>query len=405
MDMPFDKHDLTVGFFTLICLLALAVLTVLLAGGDLFALKSVEVHTFLSSTFGLKKGVPVTFLDMQVGKVKSVEFSNLSGPERQVRVVFSVYEKFQDRIYTDFTTSLEQAQFGAFLSGKIMLDAPDPVVDGPLDPSRRPVGDGDELRYKKKASMFDGLTDLPKQFKEEVLPQVKESLEKVDKLLSEVLRFMEDLNDPEGDAKKTLATMRMTAETLLDPEGELMRSLKLANRFAEEIVAEENLVMQVLKNRALLDDATETLSNVKRITGEGAELAEQAGPLMGTANRTAAQVEQVMKDNLPRIETILDGVVTIQKQVQDLLRTAELISGTVVEASSNLPTLMGNVESQMAQLEDITRAVKNIFLIRWYLDERQVDDPTLLKPLLLGPGDAAGEGPKGPNGADSSDKE
>jgi len=371
MDIPIDKYDLTVGFFVLISIIALAALIVFLSGGDPFAIGSVEVKTYIAQTFGINKGTPVTYLDMQVGKVKAVHFSNKDDPKMQIEVVFSIRKKFQPRITNKFSTTLEPAQFGPIISGKLILKAPEIVIAG-----ARLLVDGDKLPFKATPSPLEGLQDLPKKIEDEVLP-------KVNKLLSEFTTFMEDLNNPEGDARRTLAALRQTTQTILDPEGEFMRSIHLANELVATLIDENNTVIKLLNNEKLYDDITATVSNVRAISDKGALLADETENVITVAKEAAATADDLLSQTMPKIEKILQKILKLQDHIAVLLTDAKVISTSVARATMSLPTMMSDVETQMKELEEITRAIKNIFIIRWNLEEKGYIDPTLVKPLLL----------------------
>ena len=63
----------------------------------------------------------------------------------------------------------------------------------------------------------------------------------------------------------------------------------------------------------------------------------------------------------------------------------ESIASTVELATRGLPALMADVQSQLRELEEISAAVKNIFIVRWNLEDEGPADALLQKPLLLQP--------------------
>ena len=125
MDIPIDRHDVMAGLFVLAGLLVLVALAIFLAQPGLLDLDSVHLKTYLPSTFGLDRGVPVTYLDKPVGKVRTVRFT---APEKErklpVEVTFTVKRTYCSLIRNDFRTTLEKQQFGGFLSGRILLHRP-----------------------------------------------------------------------------------------------------------------------------------------------------------------------------------------------------------------------------------------------------------------------------------------
>lgn len=370
MDIPIDRFNLTVGFFVLIGLILLGILTVYLAGPDLFDFGSVKVKTYLPSTYGLKRGVPVTYLDMGVGHVKSVKLSGLQDPNKQIEVIFTVREDFKQHITTDFKTSLERQQFGGFLSGEIKLDPPTVYKE-----KVEPVQDGDELDYEESRSMIDDVTNFSKNLQDEILPRVQ-------KLLDELTGFLERMNDEEGDFAMTLSNLRKMSEDLRDPEGELMRLLKAGNELAAELTDENNLLMTVLNDRELVRKINETADNMLVASQTASAVGEEAEDAVARAKKITGDVDEFLTGNLPRMEKILDNILAAQEEIFPLLKDARVVSSSVAQAAARIPGLVNDVQIQLKEMEDISRAVKNIFIIRWYLEDDSIEDPTVLKPLL-----------------------
>lgn len=370
MDIPIDRFNLTVGFFVLIGLILVGLLTVYLAGPDLFDFGSVKVKTYLPSTYGLKRGVPVTYLDMGVGHVKSVKLSGLQDPNKQIEVVFTVRANFKQHITTDFKTSLERQQFGGFLSGEIKLHPPKESRE-----RAGPVRDGDELDYQESRSMIDDVTNFSKNLQDEILPRVQ-------KLLDELTGFLERMNDEEGDFAMTLSNLRKTSEDLRDPEGELMRLLKAGNELAAELTDENNILMSVLKDRELVRKINETADNMLAASQSASTVGEEAEDAVVRAKKITGDMDSFLTGNLPRMEKILDNILAAQEEIFPLLKDARVVSSSVAQAAARIPGLVNDVQIQLKEMEDITRAVKNIFIIRWYLEDDSIEDPTVLKPLL-----------------------
>jgi len=264
MDIPLDKYDLVVGFFVVAGLVALTVLITFQAGTAFFDFGSIEAHTYLPSAYGLKRGVPVSYLHFPVGKVKSVRLADPDAPERKVKVTFTINGDFQRIIKKNFTTSLEKEQLGGILSGNVILSPPEP----PAEPSA-PVEEGDELVYHQLDSLFSDITNLSSRFQQELMPRMEA-------ILRETEIFLMRLNDPEGDANLMLANMRQISELLLDPEGELRRALLRANEMMERLADKNNNLMRFLSDQEMYENLNEALANMRDLSARGDALIGEA---------------------------------------------------------------------------------------------------------------------------------
>jgi ABC-type transporter Mla subunit MlaD len=371
MDIPLDKYDFIVGFFVLAGLVAAALLITFLVGPDLFDFGSIEVRTYLPSSYGLKRGVPVSYLQFPVGHVKSVQLADPDSIEKKVCVTFTINERFQGIIRKNFTTSLEQEQLGGILSGNIILSPPEP----PGAPGG-PVESGDELEYHKLETLFSEITDLSSQFQEVLMPRM-------DSILVELETFLKRINDPDGNAQQMLSNLREMSEILLDPEGELRVALLRANELMETIADENNNLMKFIRDEQMYEAMNETVMNVRNLSGKGDSILDEAKAAATKANEALTAGRAMMDEAHPKVAEILDSIIELQGKTALLLDDLQVVARRTREATSNLPGLADSVEEQLRQVDEITRAAKQIFLIRWYLDESVIDDPVLLKPLML----------------------
>ena len=80
---------------------------------------------------------------------------------------------------------------------------------------------------------------------------------------------------------------------------------------------------------------------------------------------------------------ILANLILLQEEARAFLADARKVSSSLAASSDLLPSMVEKTEEQLRELEDITRAVKNSFLIQWNLEEDGIEDPVILKPLLI----------------------
>jgi len=373
MDISYDKFDLSAGLFVLAGLIGLVVLTMLLAGPDLFDLDSITLKTYLPSTYSLKRGVPVTYLEIEVGHVKSVKLSGRAAKNEQIEVLFTLKNKYQDLITSGFSTSLGQNDVIGLISGGEIILTPPAEED---EVAQAPIQDGDTLRYKKAPALLDGLTDLPMKLERDVLP-------KVETFLTQINSFMTRINDPNGDILATVASFRSLATFLNDKNGAFMRSMKQVEVLADELADEKNLLMAVLHNPTLADTLDTTAANLQDLSKQGKIIAGQTQQLLGDAEQIPRTTQRFLDEELPHTREVIENLLTLQKLTLPILEDAKRITSSLVETTENLPGMVSDIESQLREMEDITQAVKNISLIRWNLEEEVRETPTVLRPVML----------------------
>jgi hypothetical protein len=125
---------------------------------------------------------------------------------------------------------------------------------------------------------------------------------------------------------------------------------------AKQLADEKNLIMGLLKDESLQATLKKTLENAGAVSEKAVALAEDAEGISGTAGETAALAKDFLSRVMPSIEEIVAKVLNFQADLAVLIRE---------------------------ELEDITQAVKNIFIIRWYLEDEPHEDPILRRPILL----------------------
>ncbi len=371
MEIPINRHDLIVGVFVMCGIIAIAILLIFLAGPDLLDFGSIKAKTYLPKTYGLKRGVPVTYLDMKAGHVVSVELSGREKKGEQIEVSFTISKKFKDQITTTFWTTLKKEQFGGFLSGEIILNHPEGSTQ-----KGSPVKDGDEIKYMESSGPLDELADFPSLMKRKLIPEFE-------KLLSGINGFLDQVNNPDGDFRRFMSSLRKTSEHLAKQDGELMRAIAKANKLITEMADEKNLIMSVLHDKTVHSELQETIKNLRAASQKGNALMEKAEKIAVSAGEASLTARDLLADSGPRASEILDRTLDLQQQMSAFLDDARLISANLYEASASIPGLLDDARMQLSEIEEIARAIKKNFIVQWNLDKKPAEDPVLLRPLLL----------------------
>ena len=177
--------------------------------------------------------------------------------------------------------------------------------------------------------------------------------------------------------------MREMSEILLDPEGELRLALLRANELMETIADENNNLMKFIRDEGMYEAMNETVMNVRDLSGKGDAILVEAEAAARMANETLTAGRTMMDEAHPKVAEILDSIIELQGKTALLMEDLQVVVRRTREATANLPAMVDSVEEQLRQVDEITRAAKQIFLIRWYLEDPLTDDPVLLKPLML----------------------
>jgi phospholipid/cholesterol/gamma-HCH transport system substrate-binding protein len=110
--MPSEKtrwSQLKVGLMALAALIILAVLVFLMVGNlGIFRTKS-DVYTYMSDSESLAQGAPVSLNGIVVGKVAAVQLSGSANPNRTVRIVMEIDDRFLKDIPVDSQATLANA--------------------------------------------------------------------------------------------------------------------------------------------------------------------------------------------------------------------------------------------------------------------------------------------------------
>ncbi|MHC4941548.1 MAG: MlaD family protein [Planctomycetota bacterium] len=320
MDIPIDKFDLFVGFFVLVGLIAVACLTAFLAGPDLFDIGSVEVKTYLPSTYGLKRGALVSYLKLTVGHVKSVALYQPEDPHLKVEVAFTIKRKYREVIKKNFQTRLEAETLGGIISGNIILSPPEQDT-GPSGP----VEDGDVLAYHKSASLLGDITNLSFQLQENVVP-------KIDSILTELNAFMQRLNDPDGKFRGTI---------------------ELANNVAQTMADEENILMKTMRNEELLVTMNEIAKNLQTASQKSVAIAEEGQRVVDTAKQTSTITKETLDVIVPQIKEILNNILTLQADMAVILAETREITASVARVTDSLPAMASDAQAQLKEMEQV----------------------------------------------------
>jgi hypothetical protein len=150
-----------------------------------------------------------------------------------------------------------------------------------------------------------------------------------------------------------------------------------------ELNEEKNLLMSLLHNQEMARSLEQIVENGQVASGKLPALTDKANQLMESARGSAATLDDTLAKAGPRIEVILANLIVLQEEARAFLADARKISSSLAASSDLLPGMVEKAEEQLRELEDITQAAKNSFLIRWNLEEDGIEDPVLLKPLLM----------------------
>jgi phospholipid/cholesterol/gamma-HCH transport system substrate-binding protein len=101
--------QLKVGLMAIVALLLLAFLIILMSGVNPLFRRTTEVYTYLGDSVAMTEGAtPVRLNGIPIGKVKKIELSGSTDPDRIVKLTLSIYDESMPLVPVDSSAKLAQ---------------------------------------------------------------------------------------------------------------------------------------------------------------------------------------------------------------------------------------------------------------------------------------------------------
>ncbi len=335
--------QLKVGVLVIVSLTLLVILLFLMSNATGMAAfeKKLRARSYFSNAQGIKVGAPVNLQGVQVGEVYAVHLS--ADPARKltpVEIEMKLIPRFQDRIHTDTTASLETTG----VIGDTVIELNSELAQGPE------LQSGDELKTVEEPSIASFV-----KASQGTLDQLNSTLGKLDKVVA-------GLQNGDGTAGQLLKNPALynEATATVTQLHRLSVSLNSGHGSMGKLLYDETLYNRLNDAAGRLDTLTTNLSAGKGSAGKlltDDALYNNLNTTLTRTNSILAQVDsgqgslgillkdphaaQRLTDSLDQLDTMLTGINQGKGTVGQLV--------TNPDAYNNLNVLLKNA-SELATM-------------------------------------------------------
>lgn len=299
------KYETVVGIFVVGSLAALLVMVLIIAQQERLWEEHVEYKAVFKNVSGLKTGSEVRLAGVTVGNVKSMVIDS----QGQIIVTFEVVGKYRGQIRQDSRATIG---FQGLLGDKSL----DLTPGSPTQP---------EIVAKGEVPSIEPI-DIT-----EVFTKVAPSLEKVQKLLDNLIEISEAISKPDSGFNKSMHEVGQIISKINQGKGSLG---------------------QLLNDPALYRDSSRAVANIRKVT---TALEGNKGALGALIN------DPSFKGNL---EKTLANLESATSRLPGLLKKAEAFVEQLNKAGKGLPGLVTTGETMVEDVDKAAKAAQKSWLLR-----------------------------------------
>jgi phospholipid/cholesterol/gamma-HCH transport system substrate-binding protein len=255
-----------------------------------------RIDLMASSSQGIQRGMAARLSGFRIGKVGKVELEG----ENRVRVSLEVFSEYAHFLRGNSVATIASES----LIGDRFIDITAGSASAPE------LKDGDTLPLSPEKS----IGTLVESLKDEIRPAVVET--------REIISF---LNDPKGDFKLTLGSLRVVSESLKSDVPKIMQDTQKAAQQGTELFTQLNRrdsgLWQSLENldqltRTLAGDFPPLLARLNESISTIQLAADSANQMLLKANAAVTKIDMAVKEAAPEIPRLL-------RKGTDTLRNAD----------------------------------------------------------------------------------
>lgn len=334
---------LKVGIMALVSLAILAVVIVLITGDRSIFEGNSSLYTYLSDSAALTPGAVVTLNGIPVGTVKKIELSGLADPQKQVRIVMNVRDRYLPEIPDDSLTGITA---GNLLGTKFIN-----ITRGK---SKQAVRAGNTLPSLNTTDF----EDIVKQGYS-VLASLQETVKKVDNIVGLVeagkgsigkLLIDDELYQRINDIAKQVQVLTTTLNSDKGTLGKLLYDPSMYNDAKQSLARIDGILADVqqgkgsagklLKDPALYDETRNAITDLRKIMAD-----LQAGK--GTAGKLleSDELHNQIVATIAKLDTMMDKLNAGQGTIGQLLVNPQLydsLNGSTQELHGLLKDFRAN---------------------------------------------------------------
>jgi phospholipid/cholesterol/gamma-HCH transport system substrate-binding protein len=313
------RYETIVGVFVVVSLVALLIMVLIIARQEGLFQEYVEYKAIFRNVSGLKVGSEVHLAGVTVGNVTDITIS----PEGSTLVTFQVVKKYRDRVRAD-----SQASIGFMgLLGEKSLDLTAGSINQPPVPSEGWVASVEPLDITQ------------------MLAKAGPSLEKLQKILDNVVTLTGSLVGKEGGLTKTIDEVHQIMKKINSGKGSLglmVNDPKLYQETTQTIASARQVFTDVEKGKGALS----TVINDPKFKVQMQKTMENLEASTANLSKSSADFKEAMV-RLPEISKKLADFMTDLKK-----------------AGKGLPGLVTSGETTADDLDKTTKAVQKSWLFR-----------------------------------------
>jgi phospholipid/cholesterol/gamma-HCH transport system substrate-binding protein len=299
--------QLKVGIMAIVALLILAFLIVLMSGANPLFRRTTEVYTYLGDSVAMTEGAtPVRLNGILIGKVKKIELSGLSDPNRIVKLTLSIYDDALPLVPVDSQAKLAQQNLLGSRYVNIKKGASSKTIQAGAE---IPSADTPEI--------------------EDLFQQGSSTLGALQKIMDRVSGMLDDIQGGKGTIGALLVdkTLYNRAVEIVDDVKKLTEALNAPDSTIGHLIHEDTMYQDVrgtigkidtlidglnsgqgtagklLKDDALYDELHATLSDVRETIGK---INSGDGTVSKLLN--SSELHDQLVTSMGKLDSVLDKV-------------------------------------------------------------------------------------------------
>ena len=312
-----NKRSIIVGLFVFIGVIVLVAGILILGGQQKRFGGSIELHTVFDNVGGLKEGNNIWFSGVKIGTIKKISFT----PDRKVAIVMNIESKSQPYIRKD---AVAQISSEGFIGNKIIV-----ILGGSNEAPN--VESGDEL------------------------------------------------DSQEGnDTEAMLATLQVNNQNLVAITDDI-------KALSERVREGKGLVGALFTDSVMVDNFKATLSNLQQTSDHAKQLTQSLSTFGASLNQEGTFTHDLVHDttvfenlrsSVAKLNNISENASAITSNLRDAsaqLNENDNTLGMLLqdeETAAQLKSLIQNLETSSATLDENMKALQHNFLFRKYFKKK-----------------------------------
>ena len=306
------KYETVVGIFVVGSLAALLIMVLIIAQQERLWQEHVQYKAIFKNISGLKVGSEVRLAGVTVGNVKEITIDTRG----KIIVSFEVVGKYRSRVRED-----SRATIGYMgLLGEKSLD----LTAG--SPDQPEIAAGGQVTSMEPWDIT------------ELFAKATPSLEKVEKLLTNLTSLSESLTKPGSKFGKSMEELSQIVAKINQGQGSLG---------------------QILNDPALYRESAQTMTNIRKFT---ASLEEGKGALGTLINDPALKGD--LQKTLTNLSRITENLKETTSRLPELVKNAEAFMQQINRAGKGLPELVTTGQGLVSDADKVTKAAQKSWLLR-----------------------------------------